>query len=222
MVATSPTRRLPTRVWYVSSVLREALLDWWAGSARQLLDALRDSGPDRMLDLVGDLAVTADSGRRRPPPAPGDRGTHLRRPAHGGRPAAPAHGGGPRRRRRVPVHLLRDDKPVAPPAGHGRLPSRGGQFLAPHPLPRRSTGGPASPTPPLRPTPPSWAPPPSWSWPCTAASRWTPSRATATAASSTSSWTGTRMHRPVDPRRGSRTGSSTRFSRPGDGASPVG
>nr|WP_205615280.1 maleylpyruvate isomerase family mycothiol-dependent enzyme [Streptomyces harenosi] len=50
IVAAGPAAAPPdTSVWGVPAAPqeREALLDWWSASARQLLDALRESGPDR-------------------------------------------------------------------------------------------------------------------------------------------------------------------------------
>lgn len=44
---------------------REALPVWLAASTHQLLDALREAGPDRLLDVVGYVAVAADLRCRR-------------------------------------------------------------------------------------------------------------------------------------------------------------
>jgi hypothetical protein len=92
--------------------------------------AARGRPGSRLLDVVGYVAVAADLRRRRPAPAPGNRGAHLRRPAHPGRPAAAAGRGGTRRCRRVPVHLLRDDGRLAAQARCRRLPRHRGPLLA--------------------------------------------------------------------------------------------
>ena len=151
---------------------REALLAWLAASTQQLLGALREAGPDRGCWTWWGASQSPQTCRcRRPAPAPGDRGAHLRRPAHRGRPAAAAGRGGPRRCRRVPVHLLRNDERLAAQARCRRLPRHRGPLLAPPALRRRRTDRPAPrrhmPAVPARtrtrPTPPPGARPVSWS-----------------------------------------------------------
>lgn len=70
---------------------REALLVWSAARTEQLLAALRRPARIAVAGRGGGVAVAADLGRRRPAPAPGDRGAHVRRPDQPGRlPAAAA------------------------------------------------------------------------------------------------------------------------------------
>ena len=47
IVAAGPGATPPAKTVSVLPAEREALLDWWTASAQQLLDALREAGPDR-------------------------------------------------------------------------------------------------------------------------------------------------------------------------------
>ena len=109
----------------------------------------------RLLDVVGYVAVAADLRCRRPAPAPGDRGAHLRRPAHRWAPRSRCRtrwrstvstsSCPPAARRRPPGRTSplssTTTPPRAAPGASGSPPTAHGPPASPHPaLPATAAG----------------------------------------------------------------------------------
>jgi hypothetical protein len=159
----------------------------------------------RLLDVVGCVPVAADLWRRRPAPAPADRGAHLRRPGHRGCPeplpdevaldgvegfpstCVATTSAWPHKPATIDFHATEGHSwRLSLSADGARVP----RLPAPGTMPATTAGEDRT-----GPPPPPGARPATWSSPRTAVFRWTPWRSTATGISSTCSRPGGRRSR---------------------------